>query len=389
MSATPHFQNYTHDSSDPAHRHELDILDMDLGIVNALRRTIMTDIPIPGFMGEGATQGDDDDITIDIHENNGPLHNEIMKHRIGMIPIHFSAEEVDSFDATWLFKLDVSTGPNEKRIVTTHDIRVFHEANDVTASHMRRLFPANDVTGDPILITRLRENERLSFTATPVKRAARDHAGFSPVSLCSFNFIQDPRVASEVGGILEKERAYYKDSRGDPTHIHFSIESECALTPRYLVNKAFDIIIAKVRNNLNLTSPNVVVRPVEAMRMTTPAAKRSPGNANPNDEVASMDKNLGFEYVFANEDDTLGNLLQSIIFNETIRKPPSDVTYVGYYCPHPLDPSMVLRLCTKSVEGTESEVESHVTSIIKAQMQKILALLEMLQTEWNDFAPLE
>ena len=49
---------------------------MDLGIVNALRRTIMTDIPIPGFMGEGATQGDDDDITIDIHENNGPLHNE-------------------------------------------------------------------------------------------------------------------------------------------------------------------------------------------------------------------------------------------------------------------------------------------------------------------------
>jgi hypothetical protein len=50
---------------------------------------------------------------------------------------------------------------------------------------------------------------------------------------------------------------------------------------------------------------------------------------------------------------------------------------------------MVLRLCTKSVEGTESEVESHVTSIIKAQMQKILALLEMLQTEWNDFAPLE
>lgn len=393
--ATPHFQNYTYDSSDPARRHEWDILDMDLGIVNALRRTMLTDIPIPGFMGEGE-DGDASGVTIDIHENNGPLHNEIMKQRIGMVPIHFSAAEVDAFEEfgedgananadAWRFELDVATGPSQKRNVTSHDVRVFKGNDDVTASHSRRLFPVDVVTGDPILITRLRENERLAFTATPIKRTGRDHAGFSPVSLCSFHFIQDPRIASEVSGILEKERAYYKDSRGDPTHIHFAIESECALTPRYLVNKAFEILIAKVRNNLTLTPPRVVIRPVAATLMATPAVAGAPGDAN-----GASNANLGYEFVFANEDDTLGNLLQSIIFNETIRK-ESDVTYVGYYCPHPLDPSMVLRLCVKNMEavGEGGNAEGRVIEILKAQMQKILALLETLQAEWNDFAPLE
>ena len=401
-TATPHFQNYTYDSSDPARRHEWDILDMDLGIVNALRRTMLTDIPIPGFMGEGEDAAQDaSGVTIDIHENNGPLHNEIMKQRIGMVPIHFSAAEVDAFqeeedanaenatadnataDNAWRFELDVATGPSQKRNVTSHDVRVFKGAADVTASHARRLFPVDVVTGDPILITRLRENERLAFTATPIKRTGRDHAGFSPVSLCSFHFIQDPRIASEVSGILEKERAYYKDSRGDPTHIHFAIESECALTPRYLVNKAFEILIAKVRNNLTLTPPRVVIRPVAATLMATPAVAGAPG-------ASDNATNLGYEFVFANEDDTLGNLLQSIIFNETIRK-ESDVTYVGYYCPHPLDPSMVLRLCVKNMEavGEGGDAEGRVIEILKAQMQKILALLETLQAEWNDFAPLE
>jgi DNA-directed RNA polymerase subunit L len=433
--ATPHFQNYTYDSSDPARRHEWDILDMDLGIVNALRRTMLTDIPIPGFMGEGedgthgthgthgmhsmqGTHGASEDVTIDIHENNGPLHNEIMKQRIGMIPIHFSAAEVDAFreeanaddanaddanaddvedhvvkDHTWRFELDVATGPSQKRNVTSHDIRVFKGTKDVTASHARRLFPVDVVTGDPILITRLRENERLAFTARPVKRTGRDHAGFSPVSLCSFHFIQDPRIASEVSGILEKERAYYKDSRGDPTHIHFAIESECALTPRYLVNKAFEILIAKVRNNLTLTPPRVVIRPVAATLMATPAVAGPGASGAP--KAIESNANLGYEFVFANEDDTLGNLLQSIIFNETIRK-ETDVTYVGYYCPHPLDPSMVLRLCVKNMEavgagvGSEGgDAEGRVIEILKAQMQKILALLETLQAEWNDFAPLE
>ena len=54
---------------------------MDLSIVNGIRRVILTEIEVVGFYGE-------DEPSVEIHKNTGPLHNEFMKHRIGLIPIN-------------------------------------------------------------------------------------------------------------------------------------------------------------------------------------------------------------------------------------------------------------------------------------------------------------
>jgi len=44
------FHNYSY--NDKSEKHSFDINEVDLSIVNGIRRTILTDIPVVGFIGE-------------------------------------------------------------------------------------------------------------------------------------------------------------------------------------------------------------------------------------------------------------------------------------------------------------------------------------------------
>ena len=81
------FKNYYFDPKDPTNRYSFDIYDIDLAIINSIRRIIISEIEIPGMIGENNP-------TIDIISNNGPLHNEYLIHRIGLIPICLKENEL-------------------------------------------------------------------------------------------------------------------------------------------------------------------------------------------------------------------------------------------------------------------------------------------------------
>ena len=96
------FKNYVYDPKDPSGKHTFEIHDVDISIINGIRRVILTDIPICGFIGESES-------TVEIFKNNGPLHNEIMSHRIGLIPVCLTEDEVENFeDDSIVFELNIS-----------------------------------------------------------------------------------------------------------------------------------------------------------------------------------------------------------------------------------------------------------------------------------------
>jgi len=203
-----------------ANRYSFEIHNMDLAIVNSMRRVIMAEIPMLGFMGE-------DDISIKIEKNNGPLHNEFMTHRIGMIPIHFTEEELEGFiENEWEFSMDIKNTNPATQNITTHDFKGKHNGVDLVERDIKRLFPVNSVTKKPILLTRLRQGEELAFKAMVVKKNAKDHASFSAVSLCAFFYVQDSVKNKDVKDILQKERNYFKNEYGEATILQFSIEPE-------------------------------------------------------------------------------------------------------------------------------------------------------------------
>ena len=341
--------------------------DVDLAVANAIRRTILTDIPVVGFRGE-------DSPSLNVLKNNGPLHNEFMLHRFGLIPIHFNDEIVESFNTDdYEFELYVENKGASMLNVTTKDFKVRKHGSELPAKEVTQLFPANPVTKEHILITRLRQGEELHVKGQAVLDIARSHAGFSP-GFCTFSYMQDPVKAASATNVLDKERAYKRNEHGDPVAYQFRIESVCGLTPYYLVHKSLQVL----RKKLDKIQTELYQDPSEYVTVRPWA-----GGVN---ETAAGEM-TGMEFVFQNEDDTLGSLLQSLMYNHYIREKHvtergRNVAYVGYVCPHPLERTMILRI----VFEEDAPIVEYIEALAE-QCRRIDGELQNVQSEWARSQP--
>ena len=372
----PTFQNYNYD--EPSGCASFEINNIDLAIINGIRRVILTDIPIPGIIGEKL---ENDDPSVDILINNGALHNEIIIHRIGLIPICLKEEEIDDYkDNSIHIELNVKNTTNKTLDVRTSDITATRETEtrntaNISKEELATIFPANKISGDHILITRLRTGEHLHFKAKVVKRTGRDNASFNPVSLSNFSYIQDPKEADKKTNILDKERSYYKNKYGDAVRFKFDIESiNHNIGPKYLVSKSLDIIIGKLellRRELNNE---------QAAAATTAPTKV---------KIQQFQDIAGtYEFIIEDEDDTLGNIIQSYIHNHFIRennkyKDKIACTYIGYICPHPLKSLMILRISLESVSGADAKIFS---AFLDDNCAIIAEELSKIKNDWAKFA---
>jgi DNA-directed RNA polymerase subunit L len=298
-------------------------------------------------------------------ENTGALHNEIITHRIGLIPICLSENEIESYDdGSIRLELNVKNEGNKIENVTTKDIMVFRNNEQVSEKESVQIFPVNKVSKEHILITRLRTGEHLHFTANVVKRSGRDNASFNPVSLCNFSYIQDPVEADKQNSILDKERSYFKNKYGDPIAFKFDIEHiNVNIAPKYLINKAIETMIVKLnllRENIMNKTDSVEIRPFQDIENT-------------------------YEFYVNNEDDTLGNLIQSYIHNKYIRETNKfndaiACLYIGYICPHPLKSLMILRITLDDETNKSTFI-----SFLEYNCKLIIDDLNKIKLEWNKF----
>lgn len=318
------------------------INNVSLGIVNAIRRIILSEIPNVATSFD-AYHPEDNDTNFIV--NTSSLHNEFLGHRLSLIPIHLPPEVIDSYN-TSRFKFVINehnTGTTTK-VITTEHIKIYAEDDrELTRDECERIFPKDIITNDYIIITKLKANlynpengEQLHVEYRARKNIAKKNAAWCPVSLCSYTFTVDPEAAAQglkekissiededdknraikVFETLDKQRFYYKNEFNEPSHFDFVIESECALTPQYLVDKAFDIMISKLAN------------------------LRDEGKV----EIHAINEE---QYLYAitinDEDHTLGNLVQVLVYDKFVRA-KKDVTYVGYNMPHPLQQKVVLKV---------------------------------------------
>lgn len=353
------FRNYSFDPKDPSGKHSFEIHDVDVAIINGIRRTILTDIPIPGIVGE-------EESTVEIIKNNGPLHNEILSHRIGLLPVCLTEDEIEEYqDNDIELELNILNEASTMLNVSTGDIKGKRKGKELTKKELADIFPSNPVSKSHILITRLRTNEQLYFKAKVVKKTARYNAAFSPVSLSSFFYMQDPEVAKKKDSILDKERSYYTNKYGEANAVQFEIESvNHHIGPKYLVSKSLEIIVGKLNNLINnLMSEGVggiAVHKFQELENT-------------------------YEFCIQNEDDTIGNIIQSIVHNRYVREEKAALdgvhcSYIGYICPHPLKSELIIRITLDDQTN-----QSIFIKFLENNCRIIIDELTNIKKEWNKF----
>jgi DNA-directed RNA polymerase II subunit RPB3 len=345
---------------------------------NTLRRAMLTEVETVAIRADIKADGSTSDVKIT--KNSTPMSNEMLAHRIGLIPLYIR-DPLRWNPDTITFKLDITNESSEARDIVASDIEVYEDKGSEeppTRLANKNFFRANPLTrstqnpeGDTCLLTVLKgkvsgqEPESLSFTAKATLGTGRENARFMPVtSRCAYGYTldEDPDrrrefftrwldISKKVKiadlesdatkkaqfqrefDTMEVQRCYKINEKGEPYSFDFTVESIGVLDPTYIVGRALAILEAKV---LRLASIDTGDLP-EGLRILPADARMK-----------------GFDFFFTGEDHTLGNLLQT--WMEQNLMDSGDITFVGYKVPHPLRDEMVLRVGVEDGKDVSARV---------------------------------
>ena len=299
----------------------------DLAIINSIRRVILSEIPNLALE------------VVTIHKNTSPLNNEFLTSRIQLIPIWFDPTQINEVID---YKFVIAKKNNNKAPlnVTSNDIVVYDAKGEQI--DRKKMFPPNTISRDFILITKLMPNfhsltdgQEINIEMKAIKGTAKEHAKWCTVSKCSYTFVTDGHP-----------RNFRKDKYGQPSEIEFYIDSECMMSPDYLLTTAINIVIDKVKNYM--------------------------------EKATITQDNKLWNILIQGEDYTLINLLQSLIYSYEIKEHYHDtmLEYIGYYQTHPLEKSFVLKLSFRN-----NNVSIH--DFLSMHNSRIIRLLENIMNNFN------
>jgi DNA-directed RNA polymerase alpha subunit len=189
--------------------------NVDMCFANAIRRTILSDIDVVCILSDQFERNQ-----VSIETNTGRLHNEILKHRLSCIPIHFDGDrtEMEKFSENYELKVDCryDDDKNEMKIVTTENFRVVRkmtsENHEDETKITRKLFRPCSITKRYIDFSRLRPRisvtipgEVLKFSANFSISNAKDNAMYNVVSKCTYSNTIDTDKADNKWKELEKD----------------------------------------------------------------------------------------------------------------------------------------------------------------------------------------
>ena len=342
-------------------------------VANTLRRQILASVPTVGFKTEPPEASD-----VIIETNTTALVNEMISHRIGMIPINIV--DPSSFDPKdYEFRINIENIGTEARNVTASDFTVikFGPDSSETVLNTNDFFPPDPITKGTAIITTLRPqynadspSEKLVIRAKPTIGTGRQNMRYSCVSQCSYEYtiddnvkrqnsmflswlavskkVEDPNaVTPERLGELKREfncleiqRCFLENEKGEPYDFIFHIESVGIFSVPTIIDRGLqaceDLVTPYINMDTDLPSSVSVVKSVRRMEN-------------------------GLEFTFTNEDHTLGNLLQTLLVNRHIEGSEEPrITYAGYKVPHPLRQEMVLIL--SSEDGNELNLRKAIAS---------------------------
>tara|TARA_A100001015_G_scaffold3112_1_gene4205 strand:+ start:1351 stop:2493 length:1143 start_codon:yes stop_codon:yes gene_type:complete len=349
------------------------IENCDVSVANALRRTLLSDIPTVVI--------DTEKTTIKIIENTTMLNNEILKQRLGCIPVNIKSSSkyykyIDQLNVV----IDMENTGDQIQYVTTENFKLkeMKSSKFVKQNKVSEIFPSNSITKDYIIFARLKPKlsknipgERLHIEA-PLKIAtAKEDGRYNVVSACAYGNAIDPvlqekaktkfveELQKENPDITAKDLEYEEKNwmllQGKQQikldAFNFRVETVGVYNNRELVSMGCDVIKSNCDNIIKQAQENkieIVENPI----------------VNEN----------SFDVILMNEDYTMGKLIEYMLYEEYYKK--RDVLgFVGFIKRHPHDSHSIVRMIfnDKNIANKENILNILVTILngIKEMYEQI------------------
>lgn len=264
-----------------------DLINIDTSIANAFRRIMLAEVP-----SVAAEQ-------VFIYNNTSVIQDEVLAHRIGLIPlkidpdlltwVDYTVDEKDRFTDvnTVVLTLDVACTRNPHAPKGSTDPKELYRNSNIYAKDLKFEPQGNQsetignvVPADPdILLAKLRPGQEISLRIHAILGVGSDHAKFSPVSTASYRLLPVIDILDTIKGdsakkfqkcfstgvieINDKDEAVVKDARRDTVsrevlrheefngkvklgrkrdHFIFNVESTGAMPPEEIFFKSVRIL---------------------------------------------------------------------------------------------------------------------------------------------------
>jgi len=311
------------------------ISNLHVSLANAIRRTILSDIPTLAFYTE--TYNDNQ---CNIQINTTRLHNEILKQRLSCIPVH--EKDLNILPGAYILDLDIKNETENKIVVTTEHFRIRNKTNGnyLSSDETKRIFPPNPRTLQFIDFARVRPKladnipgEHIKLTAEFSVRTAKENSMFNVVSKCSYGNTLDMKKVDEVWE--EHSKKLLSDNLSEE-EIEFEKKNFYLLdAQRHFVPDSFDFIIQTLGVFENREIVQKACKILHDKLVTMIQLIDSDGIPINNGET-TMDN--CFDIILENEDYTIGMILQYILYEKYFIT-EKIFTYCGFkkFHPHNMD----------------------------------------------------
>jgi len=337
---------------------------VNVSLANALRRTVLSDIPLLVFRTTPNEQN-----KCNILENTSRLNNEIIKQRLSCIPIHI--KDISEFPLkNYIMEVNVENTTDTIMFVTTENFNIKDvvSGKSLPKDKIKEIFPPDDTTGYFIDFVRLRPRiseelpgEKIHLTCEFDIGDAKEDGMFNVVSTCSYGF--SGNIAAQDAELARKIQTW-KDEGKTEKEIDFESKNWKLLDAKRIFKKdSFDFIIQTIGIYSNNEIVDLACR-ILINKLTELNAIIEKDEL----EIKNSDNTMSncFDIILENEDYTIGKILEYFLYTKFYET--NILTYCGFKKMHPHDSYSIIRIAYKEpVE--KSTIKGHLNECIDNSIQ--------------------
>ena len=321
--------------------------ETNVSIANALRRTLLSDIPSAVFHTFPYSEN-----KCEITKNTTRFNNEIIKHRLSCVPIHIKDLTIPL--ENYLLVVSKKNTGGLVEYITTEDFQIkdIQTGKFLSKNDRDEIFPRNNMTGDYIEFLRLRpklatnlDGEELSLTCKFSIFTAKENSAYNQVSTCLYTNTVDSVKANDEWMKKEKELKQLGMKASD---IAFEKKNWLLLDgKRIFVPDSFDF---KVKTIGIYKNDELIKKACDVLMDSFSHLKEGVETNNTGViEFKETGTTIQFCYdiILHNYDYTVGKVIEYFLY-KTHYEGDKMLTYCGFNKEHPHDSHSILRIAFKN-----------------------------------------